>query len=124
LKNTENEYYLKFGVHAKEFLIKRFGTVKDASERLHIHPSLLSQYFYGKKKPSGKFASDMQQLGFDMSYFALVNGMHDLSSGEDGVLTYNEMKFIYLELKKLIEEKNDIIRRQDIFINRLKHYDE
>lgn len=119
MKNRE-EVNRKFGIPVKNFLQRRYGSLKAACEKLNLNPSLISQYISGSKKPNPHFHHVMQQIGFDMSLFTFVEGVFELEQDE-GVLTYNEMKFMYMELKGLLNEKNHIIK---LLENRNKELEE
>jgi len=120
MKSSESreEVKKKFGLPVKRFLISKYGTIKEACLKLNLNPSLVSQYVSGGKKPNAHFHHVMQQLGFDMSLFTFVEGTFEIEQ-DNGVLTYNEMKFLYLELKELLREKNEVIK---IYERRINEY--
>lgn len=112
------EKYDLFGFPLKKFITKRYGLQKDAAERLGVHPTYLSQVISGDRTPSKELKKKLIEQGFDQSYFSKLEGIGDISNN---LLDYKEMKFLYLELKRLLEEKNSIISLLEQRITELKN---
>jgi hypothetical protein len=111
------DVYDLFGQHAEAFLLRRFGLLKDAAERMKTSPSMLSQIHHGFKPPTKKYEQSMKALGFDMALFEKLKGYHEIV-GEG--LGWEEIKLLYLELKQLLEEKNMIIKQLEEHVRMLK----
>lgn len=108
----KTEIYNRFGKYVKEFLINKYGTIKNASTFLQFNPSLISQYIQGEKQPSKRFEDSMKRIGFDMSFFDSIQTRYDLNYLEPDGLDWNQLKFLVNELKEIITQKNDIIKQK------------
>lgn len=111
------EKYEIFGFPLKKFIVQRYGFQKHAAEILGVDHTYLSQVINGHRKPSTRLKEKLIKEGFDAGYFAKLDGINDIS---DNLLDYQEMKFLYLELKRLLEEKNDVIKMLEKRITDLK----
>ena len=113
----QKEIYELFGLPLKRFIVKRYGFQRKAAEALGLDHTYLSQVINGHRKPSEQLKRVLIKDGFPPEYFAKLDGLNDIG---DNLLDYQEMKFLYLELKRLLEEKNDIIKIYERRIKDLK----
>ena len=110
--------YEKFGLHLKRFLTERFKNYQLAADLLGVHKTYLSQVVNGHRPPSEKLKTKLIKEGFDKQLFVTLEGLEEINKD---LLDYEEMKFLYLELKHLLAEKNTIINILEERITKLKN---
>ena len=98
--------YREFSTPLYQFLQKRFGSMKNAAGMLGLSQSLLSQFLYSKK-PSKEFKNKCIDLGFPATYFDKLDALNEI--GEDKMVDYEEIKFLYLGAKYIIEQQKEVI---------------
>lgn len=105
----KQEVYQRFGKHVKEFLLDKYGTLKNSGTHLQFNPALISHYIQGEKYPSRRFEDAMKRTGFDMQYFDAIKTHYDLQHLDADGLNWEQMKFLVAELKEIIIQKNTVI---------------
>ena len=92
----------------RAFINEKFkGSQKLMGERLNLSPSLISQVINGRN-PSPDFRNKCIDAGFPAEIFDKLDAIDQRKDIDK--LSYDELKFIYLEAKYLIENKNKVIK--------------
>lgn len=126
--SSKKDYFIKFGFHLRKFCYDRFGSVKKAAYHLQLSPTMLSQYINGHKYPSRKLEESLRLEGFDMEFFDKIRSEQELArlvgDSDTSGLTWEQIKFLVVELKGVIKDKNSTIESQKkvihILDNRLR----
>lgn len=108
MKEQKTRYEV-FVVPFRSWINEKFqGSQKLAAERLNLSPSLISQVLSGRN-PSKDFRNKCIDGGLPAEVFDKLDALDSLSKDID-VLTYEEIKFLYLEAKYIIANKNNVIK--------------
>lgn len=114
--SSKQEYFKNFGYPLRKFLVERYGNIKKAAWLLKFSPTLLSQYINGHKYPSRKLEEALRIQGFDMEYFDKIRSEQELAHLVEGAdatgLNWEQLKFLVVELKGVIKDKNATIESQ------------
>lgn len=100
------EVFDKFGRYLDVFLYQTFKTKKRAAEHYKVSAGFLSHISSGRKPVPPELKQALINDGFSPEYFAQLEGIKDI----EAINTFDEMKFMYYELKKHVERQEAIIK--------------
>lgn len=113
--NNEETREREFATPFRAWLISKFGTYKQAADHLDVSAPYLSQIIK-RKNPPAKFRANCIDYGFESKYFTALDSIGKVKLD---TLTFEEIKFLYLECKFMLTQKNDVIRILEDQIKRL-----
>jgi transcriptional regulator with XRE-family HTH domain len=101
------------GTKLKAYLVARYGSQKRACNVLRLKESYLSFIINGKRRPNYQLLNRLEEIGFDVNLFDKDIKLENYLGAD----TETDYKLIVGEMRRIIQDKNMIIRSLEM-VNR------